>query len=297
MIQYLYLGRVGYQEGLGLQAETGALVAAGRLSNVLLLLEHPAVLTLGRNGNRANVLASDDLLAARRIALHAINRGGDVTYHGPGQLVGYPIFDLRSLRGPGLGRMGPVDFVRGMEEALIRVSGSFGVIAGRVAGLTGVWCGIRNEKQELKNEEQRPGTEGRGSVRPGSGRKIGAIGIHVAKGITSHGFAFNVTTNLADFELIVPCGIADHAVTSLEHELALIDAERATDTPSLETVAHQVARQFGMVFGEQVLAVASLEALRGHRPATREFPAEDTPAQTPAEVERLLGSPVRPLRA
>jgi lipoyl(octanoyl) transferase len=297
MIQYLYLGRVGYEEGLRLQAEMGALVAAGRLSNVLLLLEHPAVLTLGRNGNRANVLASDDLLAARGVELHAINRGGDVTYHGPGQLVGYPIFDLRRLRGPSLGRMGPVDFVRGMEQVLIRVSGGFGVIAGRMAGLTGVWCGTKSDRQGLKNEEQRPGTEGPGTVRPGPGRKIGAIGIHVAKGITSHGFAFNVTTNLGDFELIVPCGIPDHAVTSLEHELALIDAERASDTPALDTVAHQVARQFGMVFGEQVLAVASLEALRGHRPATREFPAEDTPAQTPAEVERLLGSPVRPVRA
>ena len=297
MIQYLYLGRVGYEEGLRLQAEMGALVAAGRLSNVLLLLEHPAVLTLGRNGKRANVLASDDLLAARGVALHVINRGGDVTYHGPGQLVGYPIFDLRSLRGPSGGRMGPVDFVRGMEEALIRVCGGSGVIAGRMAGLTGVWCGTKSDKQGLKNEEQRTGTEGPGTARSGPGRKIGAIGIHVAKGITSHGFAFNVTTNLGDFELIVPCGIPDHAVTSLEHELALIDAERAGDTPALDTVAHQVARQFGMVFGEQVLAVASLEALRGHRPATREFPAEDQPAQTPAEVERLLGSPVRPVRA
>jgi lipoyl(octanoyl) transferase len=297
MIQYLYLGRVGYDEGLRLQAEMAAQVAAGRLRNVLLLLEHPAVLTLGRNGNRANVLASDDLLAARGVTLHAINRGGDVTYHGPGQLVGYPIFDLRSLRGPSGGRMGPVDFVRGMEEALIRVCGGCGVIAGRMAGLTGVWCGTKNEKQGLKNEEQSPGTEGPGTVRSGSERKIGAIGIHVAKGITSHGFAFNVTTNLGDFELIVPCGIPDHAVTSLEHELALIDAERASDTPALEKVAHQVARQFGMVFGEQVLAVASLEALGGHRSATREFPAEDTPAETPAEVERLLGSPVRPVRA
>jgi lipoyl(octanoyl) transferase len=142
MIQYLYLGRVAYDEGLRLQAEIAALVAEGRLKNVLLLLEHPAVLTLGRNGDRANVLASDELLAARGVTLHEINRGGDVTYHGPGQLVGYPIFDLRTLRGPSGGRMGPVDFVRGMEEALIRVCGGFGVKAGRVAGLTGVWCGL-----------------------------------------------------------------------------------------------------------------------------------------------------------
>ena len=136
MIQYLYLGRVGYAEGLGLQAEMAALVAAGRHKNVLLLLEHPAVLTLGRNGNRANVLASDALLAARGVTLHQTNRGGDATYHGPGQLVGYPIFDLRSLRGPSGGRMGPVDFVRGMEEALIRVCAGWSVVAGRVAGRT-----------------------------------------------------------------------------------------------------------------------------------------------------------------
>jgi lipoyl(octanoyl) transferase len=297
MIQYLYLGRVGYAEGLGLQAEMAALVAAGRHKNVLLLLEHPAVLTLGRNGNRANVLASDALLAARGVTLHQTNRGGDATYHGPGQLVGYPIFDLRSLRGPSGGRMGPVDFVRGMEEALIRVCAGWSVVAGRVAGRTGVWCGTNHEQQGPNKEEQNPGTGGLRTVPSGSERKIGAIGIHVAKGITSHGFAFNVTTNLRDFELIVPCGIADRAVTSLEQELALIDPERITDSPALETVADQVARQFGMVFGEQVLAAASLEALRGHGCATREFPAEDTPAQAPREVERLLGSPERPVRA
>ena len=142
MIHFLYLGRVGYGEGLRLQAEMAELRAGGRVENVLLLLEHPPVLTLGRNANRANVLASDELLARRGVTVHEINRGGDVTYHGPGQLVGYPIFDLRSLRGPSGGRMGPVDFVRGMEEALIRLCGEFGVRAGRIPGLTGVWCGV-----------------------------------------------------------------------------------------------------------------------------------------------------------
>src|SRR5271165_4701420 len=136
MIQYLYLGRVGYDEGLRLQAEVAALVAEGRLKNVLLLLEHPPVLTLGRNANRSNVLATDELLAQRGVTLHEINRGGDVTYHGPGQLIGYPIFDLRSLRNPNGGRLGPVDFVRLIEEALIRLCGIFGVSAGRIPGLT-----------------------------------------------------------------------------------------------------------------------------------------------------------------
>jgi lipoyl(octanoyl) transferase len=280
MIQYLYLGRVGYDEGLRLQAEIAALVAEGRVQNVLLLLEHPPVLTLGRNAHRSNILVSDELLARRGVTVHEINRGGDVTYHGPGQLVGYPIFDLRTLHNPSGGRMGPVDFVRGMEEALIRLCGGFGVRAGRICGLTGVWCGVSLPQNS---------TEGT----PSAGRKIAAIGIHVARGITSHGFAFNVSTDLRDFELIVPCGIADHAVTSLAQELQNSDA-----LPALEAIAHLAARNFGQVFGEQVLAVESLAALRAQAEATPpQFPAEDTPLQVPVEIERLRGSAERPLRA
>src|SRR6202790_488668 len=142
MIQYLYLGRVGYAEALALQQEMVELRHQGRVENVLLLLEHPPVLTLGRNSNRGNILATDEMLARKGVTIHEINRGGDVTYHGPGQLVGYPIFDLRTLRNAGGGRMGPVDFVRRMEEALIRLCGEYGVRAGRIAGLTGVWCGL-----------------------------------------------------------------------------------------------------------------------------------------------------------
>ena len=205
MIQYLFLGRVAYDEGLRLQTEIAALRLEGRVDNVLLLLEHPPVLTLGRNARRENVLASDELLAQRGVSLHEINRGGDVTYHGPGQLVGYPIFDLRSLLNAKGGRLGPVDFVRMMEEALIRVCGMYGVRAGRIAGLTGVWCGGVADKDAAG---QHPGI--------GKDRKIGAIGIHVSRGITSHGFAFNVTTDLRDFQLINPCGITDKPVTSLE---------------------------------------------------------------------------------
>jgi len=297
MIQYLYLGRVGYEDGLRLQAEIAVLVAEGRLNNVLLLLEHPPVLTLGRNANRANVLASDALLSARGVTLHEINRGGDVTYHGPGQLVGYPIFDLRTLKNPNGGRMGPVDFVRGMEEALICVCGVYGVIAGRVPGLTGVWVSQDLGTKGLGTKGL--GTEGLGtegletsSVARGAERKIGAIGIHVAKGITSHGFALNVTTDLRDFELIIPCGIPDHAVTSMRVEIDNPEAVAA-----LEAVAHQVARQFGMVFEEHVLAVDSLEALRANALPAREFPAEDTPLSVTPEVERLLGVGERPVRA
>jgi lipoyl(octanoyl) transferase len=259
-------------------------------------VEHPPVLTLGRNANRANVLASDEMLAARGVGLYEINRGGDVTYHGPGQLVGYPIFDLRTLTNPNGGRMGPVDFVRGMEEALIRLCGGFGVQAGRVAGLTGVWVA----EEGLGTEGL--GTEGLGTRNPRAGteRKIGAIGIHVAKGITSHGFAFNVTTDLRDFALIVPCGIADHGVTSLKREMErefALDGQGTRQVPALKTVADQAASQFGMVFDEQVLPVEGLEALRASAEEVRQFPAEDTPMMAPAEVERLQGLSTRPVQA
>jgi lipoyl(octanoyl) transferase len=275
MIEFLYLGRVAYDEGLRLQAELAELRYQGGVGNVLLLLEHPPVLTLGRNANRGNVLASDALLASRGVTLHEINRGGDVTYHGPGQLVGYPIFDLRSLRNASGTRMGPVDFVRQMEEALIRLCALYGVRAGRIAGLTGVWCGVSGEAGEA------------------SGRKIGAIGIHVSRGITSHGFAFNVTTNLDDFRLINPCGITDRPVTSLAQEVASQDM-----VPALEAIAREAARQFGIVFGEEIQAVDSLESLRAQAGLSNPpQPGEDTPLQVPREVERLHGDAERPVRA
>ncbi len=296
MIQYLYLGRVDYGEALRLQAEMADLRFEGRVGNVLLLVEHPPVLTLGRNANRANVLASAELLARRGVAVHEINRGGDVTYHGPGQLVGYPIFDLRSLRNPSGARMGPVDFVRGMEEALIRLCGEFGVRAGRMKGLTGVWCGLSTV---VSSQFSVLGSQDEEAVRNqaasfGPERKIGAIGIHVARGITSHGFAFNVTTDLRGFELIVPCGIPDHPVTSLEREV-----EQCVELPALEALAQRAARQFGLVFGEEAMAVKSLTVLRAEAksssPPAAEFPAEDIPMKVPAEVERLRGDPERPV--
>jgi len=276
MIQYLYLGRMAYDEALRLQSELVDLRYQGRIGNVLLLLEHPPVLTLGRNADRANVLASDAMLAARGVTLHHINRGGDVTYHGPGQLVGYPIFDLRTFRNPRGSRMGPVDFVRQMEEALIRLCGVYGVRAGRIPGLTGVWCGLPGSQDSSKES-----------------RKIGAIGIHVSRGITSHGFAFNVTTNLDDFRLINPCGITDKPVTSLEREIT--DPARV---PTLEAIADQAARQFGLVFNEPILAVASLDDLRAAAGAFSppQMP-DDTPLQVPREVERLRGNMEPPVRA
>jgi len=282
MIQYIYLGRVDYAEALRVQEELVALRQQGRMGNVLLLLEHPPVLTLGRNAKRSNILASDEMLARRGVTMHEINRGGDVTYHGPGQLIGYPIFDLRSLRNASGARLGPVDFVRLMEEALIRLCGELGVAAGRICGLTGVWCHLRwgspLDESRGRTAEKPPAVE----------RKIAAIGIHVARGVTSHGFAFNVTTDLDDFRLINPCGITDRPVTSLAREISDPAA-----LPSLEDLAHGAARQFGAVFDEPIEMLESLAALRAQAQAASapELPAQDTPLQVPAAVERVRQLP------
>jgi len=259
VIQYVYLGRIGYAEALEVQREMVELRHQGRVENVLLLLEHPPVLTLGRNSDRSNILASDAMLAAKGVTVHEINRGGDVTYHGPGQLVGYPIFHLRSLKNPSGARLGPVDYVRRVEEALIRLCAGYGVLTGRIAGRTGVWT----------------------NAQAGREKKIGAIGVHVSRGITSHGFAFNVTTDLRDFQWIVPCGITDREVTSLELEMP-----RADELPTLEQVADAAARQFGQVFEERVLAVEGLAALRESAAEVRQVGA---PVRIPEEVRRLRG--------
>ncbi|HEY6447293.1 MAG TPA: lipoyl(octanoyl) transferase LipB [Acidobacteriaceae bacterium] len=232
ILNLLNLGRVPYAEGLDLQQRLCAARLDGRIGNTLVLLEHPPVLTLGRNASREHILASEELLARRGVEVHEINRGGDVTYHGPGQLVGYPIFDLRSFDP----RLGAVEFVRKIEEALIRACGDFGVPAQRIPGRTGVW------------------TLAGGSVLE---KKIAAIGVHISRGITSHGFALNVDADLRDFDLIVPCGIADRAVTSLE-----VEADpRADATPAMEAVRNGVARQFGRVFASQVLQAAAVDEL------------------------------------
>ena len=290
MIQYIYLGRVDYAEALRVQEELVALRQQGRMGNVLLLLEHPPVLTLGRNAKRSNILASDEMLAARGVTLHEINRGGDVTYHGPGQLIGYPIFDLRSLRNAQDARLGPVDFVRLMEEALIRLCGELGVAAGRICGLTGVWCGLSSGPADGSPLEESSGRTAKDA--PAGERKIAAIGIHVAHGVTSHGFAFNVTTDLDAFRLINPCGITDKPVTSLAREVSDPAA-----LPTLEILAHRAARQFGMVFDEPIEMLASLAALRAQAQAASapESPAQDTPLQVPPEIERLRQLP-RPVK-
>ena len=287
MIQYLYLGRIGYDEGLALQHELVELRHQNHIQNTLLLLEHPPVLTLGRNAQRSNILASDELLASKGIGIHEINRGGDVTYHGPGQLVGYPIFDLRSLTNASGSRLGPVDYVRRMEEALIRLCASYGVLTGRIPGRTGVWT------TALGNPL------GGDAVHSGQEKKIAAIGVHVSRGITSHGFAFNLSTDLRDFRWIVPCGIADREVTSLEREIP-----DPGQLPTLEQLADAAARYFGQVFDEQILALengdAGLQTLRSAAAAAPVPTAVGVPMQVPAEVEHLMHPPTdtgKPVRA
>lgn len=257
VINILYLGRVDYSTALSLQETLVALVKAGRIGHTLLLLEHPPVITLGRNAGAQNIVASRDSLAGQGIELHETNRGGDVTFHGPGQLVGYPIFDLRAFAP----RLGAVEFVRKLEEALIRTCGDLGVVTERVAGLTGVWT------QEMP------------------AAKIAAIGVHISRAVTSHGFALNVSTNLDYFKLIVPCGIADKPVTSLAVEMARDNRPRKL--PSLEEVAQLVSRNFGRVFAAQTLWLESLDALLASGPA--EPANQDTPARAPEGIRKLAG--------
>lgn len=250
VLSVVFLGRVAYRAALERQQRLVSLRRSGRVPDMLLLLEHAPVLTLGRNAGREHVLLSDEDLRARGVELVETNRGGDVTYHGPGQLVGYPIVDLRGpIRAAGK-RLGPVDFVRQIEEVLIRTTADYGVVTERVAGRTGVWT----KANELVPE-----------------KKIAAIGIHVSMGITSHGFALNVTTDLRDFEWIVPCGIADRGVTSLEQAGSAADLR-------LETAAERVARQFGHVFGAQILWRESVDELvneeNSSAPARQDEPRE-----------------------
>ncbi len=205
------LGRVDYAEALRLQAEKVALRKAGAVPDTLLLLEHPHVYTLGRNARGENFLVSKESLAAQGAEVFETDRGGDVTYHGPGQLVGYPIFDLTKHR------RDISWYMRSLEEVLIRVAADFGIDAGRVQGAPGVWVG--NEK-------------------------LVAMGVHLSRWVTSHGFAFNVSTDLRYFENIVPCGLAGRGVTSLEKLLG--------GPVEMETVIERVVEHFGEVFNREM---------------------------------------------
>ena len=217
-IEVRRLGTVPYGDVLALQRELVEERRANRVPDLLLLLQHPSVITFGvkGDGGRANVRVTAARLAELGVELSETGRGGDVTYHGPGQIVGYPILDLKP------DRCDVHRYVRDLEDVMIRACADYGVTAGRIAGLTGTWVGDE---------------------------KIGAIGVRISRWITSHGFAFNVATNLDDFQLIVPCGIADHGVTSLEKA-----AGRPLDIADVE---NRVAGHFASVFGATAVNVTA----------------------------------------
>jgi lipoyl(octanoyl) transferase len=212
------LGRMQYGEALELQQRLVAERKQGLVSDQLLLLEHPHVITLGRNGHMENLLASDEILERAGISFFPTDRGGDVTYHGPGQLVGYPILDLRDWKRD----VGA--YVRGLEQAIIDTVGEYGIEAGRIPKLTGVWV---------------------------DGRKIAAIGVHLSRWVTSHGFALNVHTDLSYFQYIVPCGLTKPVASMAQFGV------RAT----LEEVGERFAAHFRRIFDcESLLDAPALAA-------------------------------------
>ena len=185
------LGLIPYADACALQQRLAAARKAGAIDDVFLLCEHLHVITLGRNASRANLLASENVLRQKGVELHSTNRGGDITYHGPGQIVGYPIVNLANIkRDVGW-------YVRTLEETMIRASADFGVTSYRVPGKTGIWVRAGDTEE-----------------------KLAAIGVHISRWVTSHGFAYNVSTDLRYFDLIIPCGIADCKATSLEKLLS-----------------------------------------------------------------------------
>jgi lipoyl(octanoyl) transferase len=220
------LGLIRYPDAWALQERLVAARKTNAIEDVLLFCEHPHVITLGRNANRSHLLVSENVLRQKNVELHPTNRGGDITYHGPGQIVGYPILNLDKIkRDVGW-------YVRNLEEAMIRASADFGVAAYRVPGKTGIWV------QTAPSEE-----------------KLAAIGVHISRWVTSHGFAYNVSTDLRYFDLIIPCGIADRKATSVEKllqrtvSLAEVKprlADHLADLLSLE--ARPVAREEVLAF-------------------------------------------------
>ena len=218
------LGLIGYAEAWELQKRVVASRKAGAIADVLLLCEHPPVITLGRSGKRENLLASEHVLRQKGVEFHASDRGGDITYHGPGQIVGYPILNLGAIR------RDVVWYVRMLEEAMIRATAEFGITAERVAGKTEVW------------------------VRAGSTEeKLAAIGVRISRWVTSHGFAYNVSTDLRNFDLIVPCGIADRKATSLEKLLG-----RSVEQ---KEVAPRIAKHLGEVLGVEMKEATKRELM------------------------------------
>jgi lipoyl(octanoyl) transferase len=260
MISVVQLGTVDYATGLRIQQQLVDLRKEGKIGDVLLLLEHTPVITLGRNAKQNNVLFSQEELDHRGVELFETDRGGDVTFHGPGQLVGYPIFDLHGFPNKAgtstLKYLGAVDYVRRIEEVLIRTCLDFKIPTKRVPGLTGVWTDWAS-KPEARPEA-----------------KIAAIGVHISRSVTSHGFALNVNTDLSYFNLIVPCGIENKPVTSIAQELE--------EEIEIDEVAQAVTRNFGRVFDRQILWVETLDGLLGR--------TVGVPMKVPEELRRIHGT-------
>ena len=301
MISLVQLGTVDYTTGVKLQQQFVALRKENKIGDVLLLLEHKPVITLGRNAKAANVIASPELLQQRGVELFECDRGGDVTFHGPGQIVGYPIFDLRGFASPDGKRkmLGVIEFVRRLEEVLIRTCADFTIPTKRVPGLTGVWTNAEVSSTHVgtgalaRPVEQRStataeiatsagaGTEleghdfSRTDQAPAAAKaheaKLAAIGVHISRSVTSHGFALNVNTDLSYFNLIIPCGIASKPVTSMQKEL-----DRELD---VNTVAESISRNAGVVFDSQILWVETIDALLGR--------TVGVPMKPPAELRHL----------
>jgi lipoyl(octanoyl) transferase len=297
MISVVQLGTVDYAAGLRLQQQLAALRKEEKIGDVLLLLEHKPVITLGRNAKAVNVVASPELLAQRGVELFECDRGGDVTFHGPGQIVGYPIFDLRGYAAPDGKRktLGAVEFIRRLEQVLIRTCIDLAIPAKRVPGLTGVWTNPQTTTSHVEtavSAVQRSATsepewdrEGHAFRRAEKSRyeestlaaevcseaKLAAIGVHISRFVTSHGFALNVNTDLGFFNLIIPCGIAAKPVTSMQQQLG-----KPLD---LNLVAEAISRNFGVVFSSQMLWVETLDVLLGR--------TVGVPMKPPAELRGL----------
>ena len=219
--QVVRAGVVEYARAWEMQKALAQQVQAGTQPNTILLLEHPPVYTIGRRGSRDQVLLDDIQLSALGIPLHEVDRGGQVTYHGPGQLVAYPVVDLRDWGGP-------VKYVRTLEQVIIRSQADFGIVAGLVEGLTGVWVGAN---------------------------KLAAIGVKISRGVTIHGFALNANTDLSHFDPIIPCGVTDQGVTSMKR---LLGAPVDLDVVSYSLVYH-FGREMGFHMVEAPLKDLSID--------------------------------------
>jgi len=250
-LQIVDLELIAYAEAWELQKRVVAARKAGAIEDVLLFCEHPHVITLGRSGHRLNLLANENVLREKGVEYFETTRGGDITYHGPGQIVGYPILNLGTIR------RDVVWYVRMLEEAMIRATAELGIAAQREAGKTGIWVGEERQAE-----------------------KLAAIGVHISRWVTSHGFAYNVATDLRYFELIVPCGIPGRKATSLEKLLS-----SAVDS---REVGARLTKHFGEVFALKMVSASREELSEALRRYERLAAAAD------AGARQVLSVPVAP---